>query len=40
MTSLELPALIVYNGTDPDELILEMVKIPELAWFKLISAFR
>ena len=40
VTSLGLPALIVYNGTDPDELILEKVKMPESAWYNLLSAFR
>ena len=39
LTSLELPALTVFDGTDLEELILEKVKMPVLGWLQLFSAF-
>ena len=37
---LELPALTVCNGTDPEELIFEKVRMPESAWCELFLLFR
>ena len=37
---LELPALTVCNGTDPEELIFENFRMPESAWCKLFLLFR